>query len=83
MHPRVSLLDHAPVECVQEGDSDDEDLVFGVGGDPGNVGNELGMAAESVLRSIPRHRLRALEKEQMDALESNKATRARRPHSAL
>ena len=41
------------------------------------------MAAESVLRSIPRHRLRALEKEQMDALESNKATRGRLPHFAL
>lgn len=68
---------------MQEDDSDDEDLVFGVGEDPGNVGSELGMAAESVLRSIPRHRLRALEKEQMDALESNKATRARLPCFAL
>ena len=37
---------------------------------------ELGMAARSILRSIPRHRLRALETLQADAEEANAATRA-------
>ena len=58
---------------AQESGSGDDDLVFGTGEDTG----ELGMAEESVLRSIPAHRLRALEKQQIDATLSNNATRAR------
>ncbi len=70
---------------------DDGDLVFGVGEDDpafavgevtGSAGDGLGMAAESVLRSIPPHRLRALEKLQSDASEFNRATRVRRPRGA-
>ena len=34
------------------------------------------MAARSILRSIPRHRLRALETMQADAAEANAATKA-------
>lgn len=60
---------------AQEFGSGDDDLVFGTGEDTG----ELGMAEESVLRSIPAHRLRALEKQQTDATLSNNATRARDP----
>ena len=60
---------------AQEAGSGDDDLVFGTGEDTG----ELGMAEESVLRSIPAHRLRALEKQQTDAALSNNATRARDP----
>ncbi len=36
---------------------------------------ELGMAARSVLQSIPRHRLKALELLQADADEANAATK--------
>lgn len=35
------------------------------------------MAARSVLQSIPRHRLKALESMQADADEANAATKAR------
>ena len=51
----------------------DDDLVFGTGEETG----ELGIAEESVLRTIPAHRLRALEKQQTDATLSNSATRVR------
>jgi len=70
---------------------DDGDLVFGVGEDDpafavgevtGSAGGGLGMAAESVLASIPPHRLRALEQLQADASEFNRATRVRRPWRA-
>ena len=60
---------------AQELGRGDDDLVFGTGEDKG----ELGMAEESVLRSLPAHRLRALEKQQTDATLSNQATRARAP----
>ncbi len=47
---------------LQEPDSDDE-------------AEELGMAARSILRSVPRHKLKELEALQADAEEENAATK--------
>lgn len=51
---------------LQEPDSDDE-------------AEDLGMAARSILRSIPRHKLKELETMQADAEEENAATKVLAP----
>lgn len=40
---------------------------------------ELGMAANSILQSIPRHILKALEQQQAEANEVNAESKVRRP----
>ena len=49
---------------MQEWDSEDEE-------------EELGMAARTLLRSLPRHRLKALESMEADAKEVNAAVKVR------
>ncbi|CAL8465170.1 g4705 [Coccomyxa elongata] len=55
--------DDSKLYDLEEPDSDDE-------------AEELGMAARSILRSVPRHKLKELEAMQADAEEENAATKA-------
>ncbi len=55
---------------MQDPESDDEE-------------EELGMAARSILQSVPKHRLKQLEVLQADAEEENAATKVLFPISLL